>query len=150
MVQVRAHWVLCSALFPLSLHSFCSLSSSSSPQPRCAYVSGCFNFSAHNWDEPQGALIHWDTTVNMSLLSPYPFLSGWGSGLSSVSQSHTRKCTHRLQTQYSTPIKQINYPPRRQEKGLYFDLLFPVINKETQTAQSAAPTQLMTGKKINK
>lgn len=74
----------CAVHFSPSSSTLPAFSFSSSLGPRCAYVLDCFNFSAHNWDEPQGAFIHWDNTVNMILLS----LSA-AAALSSFFLAHT-------------------------------------------------------------
>lgn len=75
-----------------------------SPEPRCAYVLGCFNFGAHNWDEPQGALLRWDDTINTRVysltLSVRTLLS-----FSLTDAKHSRNTAHKL-------IKQVNRQPR--------------------------------------
>lgn len=126
LISVFAKWSKweptgsCALHFSPSSSTLPALSFSSSPEPRCAYVLGCFNFSAHNWAEPQGALIRWDKTVNMSLLSLFS-LSEWESSLS-LSLAYTQK------TQYSELIKQINYQP----EWLKGALLPPSISSDEQ------------------
>lgn len=92
LISVFAKWTKWEPTGSCALHFFL-LFSSSSPEPRCTYVSGCFNFSAHNWAEPQGAP-HPLGRHSKHKFTPSHSLSPWVGELLLLSYSpHTN--THR-------------------------------------------------------
>jgi len=122
LISVFAKWSKweptgsCALHFLPSSSSLPALPFSSSPEPRCAYVLGCFNFSAHNWAEPQGAFIHWDNNSKHEFTLSI-FLPGWVSCSCSLSPSKIHR--HKLKAQYGMLIKQIKLQTKMRKNGAF-------------------------------